>query len=283
MKILTNENMKKNYFIMSVMVLATSVLANNLFAQGAYVNINAGYGLKMSSQNMPDYNMSNLTMDSTSSKLEQINASLGKGFNVEGAFGYMFTKNIGAELGISYLLGAKVKAKDTYMDGSTADYILSANMLGINPSVVIAYGLNKINPYAKFGLIIGFGSITYKEDHNETGSTEVRETKLNGGTAFGLNAGAGVIFKLSKLLSLFGEIEMVNLSYSPAKGKLTKYTINGADQLPNLKTSEKEIDFVDQYTMDSKNPRPDSEPRQELKQKLPFGSVGLNIGLRIRL
>jgi opacity protein-like surface antigen len=276
------KNMKKNYFTMSVMVLVISLFTDNLHAQGAYVNINAGYGLKMSSQNLPDYNMNNLTMDSTSSKLEQINASLGKGFNVEGAFGYMFTKNIGAELGISYLLGAKVKAKATYMDGSIADYTLSAQMFRINPSVIIACGFNKINPYAKLGLIIGFGSITYKEDHNESGSTEVMETKLNGGMAFGLNAGAGVIFKLTKLLSLFGEINMVNLSWAPTKGKMTEYNLNGTDQLPNLKTSEKEIDFVDHYTIDSKNPRPDSEPRQELKQKFPFGSVGLNIGLKIR-
>jgi hypothetical protein len=232
---------------------------------------------------MPDYNMNNLTMDSTTSTLKQINASLGKGLTVEGAFGYMFTKNIGAELGISYLFGAKVTAKDTYTDGSTADYTLSAKMFRINPSVVIACGFNKINPYAKFGLIISFGSITYKEDHNESGSTEVMETKLNGGMTFGLNAGAGVIFKLSKLLSLFGEIDMVNLSYAPTKGKLTEFTINGTDQLPNLTTSEKEIDFVDRYTSDSKNPRPDSEPRQELKQKFPFGSIGLNIGLRISL
>jgi opacity protein-like surface antigen len=277
------ENMKKNYFTLSVMVLVISVFTNNLHAQGAYVNINLGYGLKMSSQNMPDYNMNNLTMDSTSSTLKQINASLGNGFTVEGAFGYMFTKNIGAELGISYLLGAKVTGKAAYTDGSTADYNLSAQMFRINPSVVIACGFNKINPYAKLGVIMGFGSITYEEDNNGPGTTEVMKTTLNGGVSFGLNAGAGVIFKLSKLLSLFGEINMVNLSWAPTAGKMTEDNLNGTDQLPNLTTNQKEIDFVRSYTNDSKNPRPDSEPRQELAQKFPFGSVGLNIGLKISL
>ncbi len=270
--------MKKINLLNLIIVFAISLFANNLFAQGAYVNINAGYGLKMSSQNIPGFY--NSTEGSNTDTYEQVNVSLGKGLNAGGTFGYMFNKNIGAELGISYLLGGKSKAKEVYFGGKT-DYTVSAKMLRINPSIVIASGLDRINPYAKFGLVIGSGSVMYEENDNDAGDIEIREMKLNGGLAFGLNAGVGALFTLSDKMSFFGEINMVNMSYAPTKGKLTKATDNGVDKLPGMTTRQKETEFVDSYTESSTNPPVDSQPRKELKQKLPFGSFGINFGLRI--
>ena len=263
-----------------IMVFAISLFANNLFAQGAYVNINAGYGLSMGSQNLDDFY--NYTSGSNSSTSERVNVSLGKGLNVGGAFGYMFNKNIGAELGISYLLGGKSNATDEYT-GRKIDYTLSAKMLRINPSLVIASGLDGINPYAKFGLVIGSGSIMYEYNDNYDGNIEIMKTKLNGGLAFGLNAGVGALFNLNDKMTFFGEINMVNMSYAPTKGEVTEATYNGADELPDMTTSEKETEFVDSYTSSWSNPPADSQPSKELKQKLPFGSFGINFGLRISL
>jgi hypothetical protein len=272
--------MKNNYFQMFLMLIVISLFANNLFAQGAYVNINAGYGLNMSSQNLYYFDFYNTTSGSNSSTSEQVNVSLGKGLNLGGAFGYMFNKNIGAELGISYLLGGKSKAKDTYTGGTT-DYTLSSKMFRIIPSLVIASGFEKINPYAKFGLVIGSGSIMYEYKDNDDGDIFVMKMKLNGGMALGLSSGVGAMFNLSDKMSFYGELNMVNLSYAPTKGEVTEATYNGADELPDMTTSEKEIEFVDSYTYSSSNPPADSQPSKELKQKLPFGSFGVNIGLRI--
>lgn len=265
---------------MFLMVIVISCFANNLFAQGAYVNVNAGYGLNMSSQNLYYFDFYNTTSGSNSSTSEQVNVSLGKGLNLGGALGYMFNKNIGAELGISYLLGGKSKAKDTYTWG-TDDYTLSSKMLRINPSLVIASGFEKINPYAKFGLVIGFGSIMYEYKDNDDGDIEVMKMKLNGGMALGLSSGVGAMINLSDKMSFYGELNMINLSYAPTKGEITEATYNGADELPDMTTSEKEIEFVDSYTRNYNNPPADSQPSQELKQKLPFGSFGVNVGLRI--
>ena len=259
------------------MVFVISLFANNLFAQGAYVNINTGYGFNMSSQNLDDF--SNITEGSNSTTREQVNVSLGKGLNLGGAFGYMFNENIGAELGISYLLGGKSKAKYTYT-GGTEDYTVSSKMLRIIPSLVIASGFENINPYAKFGFVIGSGSIKY-EYNGDDGVIWVKKEKLNGGLAFGLNAGVGALFNLSDNMSFFGELNMVNLSYAPTKGEITEATYNGKDKLPNMTTREKETKFVNSYTYNYQSPPPDSQPRERLKQKFPFGSFGLNFGLRI--
>jgi opacity protein-like surface antigen len=274
--------MKSNVRI-ALFIFAVSLFANNLFAQGAYINISAGYGLGMSSQNIDYFHFTNYSIDTATSTYEQVKTSLGKGFVVEGAVGYMFNNNMGAEIGVSYLLGAKTKTEQT-LYGSVHNNSLSANMVRINPSLVITCGYEKINPYAKLGLIIGFGKILYEDDYVSAGGSAVSEKmELYGGMALGLKAGAGVIYNLNERLSLFGELNMVNLSYSPAKGELTESNINGTDRLSEMTVSEKHVDFVESYTTDTYVEYPYTEPRKELKETFPFGSAGISAGIKIIL
>ncbi len=265
------------------MVLTASLFSGRIYSQGIYAKINAGYGLQMSSRNIDYFSFTNFSIDTTSSTQEQVKTSLGKGLVFEGAVGYLFNKNIGVELGVSYLLGTKTQTNQT-LYGSRRNNSLSANMLRINPSFVVSCGFEKINPYAKLGLIIGFGKIFYEDDYTSAGGSVVSEImELSGGIALGLNAGAGIMYHLNEKLSLFGEINMVNLSYSPSRGELTKSTINGTDRLPDLTIAEKEVDFVDSYTTDTNTPYTHTEPREELKESFPFGSAGLNVGIKINL
>jgi opacity protein-like surface antigen len=263
------------------MVLAASLITGKTFSQGIYAKISAGYGLNMSSQDIRYFNFSNYSIDTVSATYEKVNTSLGKGITCEGVVGYMFNKNIGAELSGSYLMGAKTNTKQT-LYGSVRNNSLSAKMWRINPSIVIASGFEKINPYAKLGLIIGFGNIMYEDDFTTAGGIVIIEKmELNGGTALGLTAGAGVIYNISTSFALFGEITMVNLSYSPTIGILTESNIDGTDRLLDMSTGEKEVDFVDSFTTETNAPYSHEVPRQELKESIPFGSVGANIGLRI--
>ncbi len=272
--------MKKIIFLSLITVFACILGVNSVVGQGAYVNINAGYSANMSSQTLDFFDFNNYTITSNSITREQVYVSLGKGLSFGGAFGYMFNENIGAELGLSYLLGGKSTAKYDYEDG-TSDYILSSNMLRINPSLVISCGLDVVNPYAKFGLVVGMGSVNYEYEDNVDGDIYKMKMKMDGGLSMGLNAAIGVNFSLSDNMSLFGEINMINMSYAPTKGELIEATYNGVDELPDMATIDKEIEFVDSYTYSYDNPPPDSEPEKVLKQQLPFGSFGLNFGLRI--
>lgn len=276
--------MKLNYLKPLLMVFAICMFANNLYAQGAYVNINAGYGASMSSGNINYFNFYNTTriLSPDIRTSEQINLSLGSGANIGGTVGYMFNKNVGVELGISYLVGDNSKAKDIYIGGTT-DYTLSSNMVRLTPTLVIAAGFEKINPYAKFGLVVGSGSIMYQYVDNDVadGDLTVQKEKLDGGLAFGLNAGAGVLFNINNGMSFFGEINMVNLSYAPTKGEITESTLNGVNELATMTTKERTTVFVASY--DRNAPSPDSQPRQRLSQLFPFGSLGLNLGVRFNL
>jgi len=261
------------------MLFVITMVPNNIFGQGAYLKINAGYGLKMSSENLYFADFINSSSDNNGYTEEQLNLSLGAGLNIGTAFGYMFNKNIGAELDISYLLGAKLKSTQTYTS-ETTDNTLKSKMLKISPSIVISSGFEKINPYARFGVVIGTGSIVYETQDNYDGFLSVTKAKLYSGFAFGLSSGIGVVFNQSEKMSLFTEISMVNLSYSPAKGKILERTNDGVDMLPNMTTSEKEVEFVKKYIYYYSTQPDSSQPGKELKFKSPFGSVALNFGVK---
>jgi opacity protein-like surface antigen len=280
--------MKKNYLHGLTLAFAIILIGSQVYSQGPYVNVNLGYGLKASSQNLYFENnydgiyFVNTNSGSNSVTQEQINASLGKGFNAGATFGYMFSENVGAELGISYLVGGKTKAtqKATSTDIKLA---ASAKMLRINPSLVVSPGLDGVNPYAKFGVLVGLGSVKVTSEGTDMGDQVNYEFKLNGGVAFGLTAGIGALYELNDNMAVFAELNMVNMSYAPKKGELKELTVDGVDQLPDMDTEDKEYEYVKEVTYNYETNHPDTEPTELLKQRLPFGSFGINVGFRIGL
>ena len=278
--------MKKNYFKILLVVFVINLLsAPILFAQGAYLNINTGYAMSMGSQNIN--NFTNQTLTSSLYTSEQVNVSLGKGLNLGGAFGYMFNKNFGLELDVSYLIGGNSTAtrnEEGTNYTNIYNHSLSSKMLRINPSLVINSGFEKINPYAKFGVIIGSGYIMDEYTIDRPDGFWINNYKLSGGTALGLSSVIGAMYNFSDKISIYGELKMINLSYSPTNGNRIKSSYNEIDLLPSLKTSEKEIEFVDNITKTYTNSNPSNNsndlPKQELKYKYAFGSVGLNLGIR---
>ena len=280
--------MKKNYFKMLFLIFVINLLsAPLLFAQGAYLNINSGYATSMSSQNLSGFENSTYEFYSNSYSLkhEQIIFSFGKGLNFGADFGYMFNKNLGAEIGVSYLIGGNTISTLTQPNNST-EITVSSKMLRINPSLVITSGFEKINPYAKFGLILGSGYVILSSNQEISGfsgqQSNSESIKLSGAIAIGLTSGIGALYKINDKLSFFGELNMINLSYGPTKGIKTDFRIDGVDMLPSLPTRQKETEYLDSFTETSSNSNPqDSEPSKKLKQKLPFGSFGLNLGLRV--
>jgi hypothetical protein len=288
--------MKKSYFKIMLFVFAMSLFANNLSAQGVFVKINAGYGFGLGMQSWKTNttkNTTSTTMEYTSTT-ENINLSLGKGLNFGATFGAMFSKNVGGELGLNYLIGAKTTCQSIESQTAillipafttTDEQSISASMFRINPSIIVASGSKEIEPYAKLGLVIGIGSVTLERISTTTlnsDKTEISE-KYNGGIALGVSSALGINFNLNDNMALFGELNMINMSYAPTKSVYTKYSVDGIDQLPTMTIKDKETEYVDSYTHDSTAAStPDSQPDKKLKTKNPFGSLGINLGLKIK-
>lgn len=265
-----------------MLIIGVSLISKNLFTQRLYFDINSGYSLGMNKDNLSFENY------------QIVEGSLGKGLNYSASIGYMFKKNIGIEIAGSYLSGAineeQTENSDvistTLANGTIVSYVyntyfsarINSTMYSLKPSIILASGFEKIDPYVKLGVIIGKPVIEINQESRYS-DTIIRKEILYGDIAFGLTAAVGTDFNINKTISLFAEINMINLSYSPAKGKLLEYYINGEDMLPITPTHYKRTEYLDSYT--DYGTWINDEPRQTLKQKELFNSVGLNIGVKI--
>jgi hypothetical protein len=203
---------------------------------------------------------------------------LGKGLNAGINFGYMFNKNIGFELGGNYLLGGKINGSYTSYTGDYLNSEVSAKMLQIKPSLVFRSDLDKFNPYAKVGMIIGSGKIINTTVEKDGADLETRTLELDGGMPIGFQASIGTLYKLNEKLSIFGELNLVNLNYAPKKGHITEATLNGINQLPTYTISDKEIEFTSSFTNTGAPLNPNA-PSKSPTLDFSFSSFGLNVGL----
>ncbi|MEI7504976.1 MAG: outer membrane beta-barrel protein [Paludibacter sp.] len=191
--------MKRKLSIL-VMTVIICMSANHLHAQNLYVSVSGGGAFSTSSQNVPEF--LNITSTTFTTTQEQIHLSLGQGSNYGGSVGYMFNKNIGAELGLSFLIGAKTNSQGTAV-GSASSSSYSSNMTRVVPTIVIASGMEKINPYAKFGIIFGSGDVIYSGKETKGTDVFLYDIKMNGGNALGVSSCVGVQYILNKQLVLF--------------------------------------------------------------------------------
>lgn len=274
--------MKTTLSKQNIIACILALFTFNLFAQkNFYVKLNGGYNMGIIS-----YNGSNQTQSGTVTSYEKVPFSLSSGIQFGGAAGYMFNKFIGAELGVSYLIGNTVSMMDKSNTSSTSENV-SSRLLNFMPSLVITPGFEKLNPYAKFGLSLGSASITDKmETTNNNGSSITTSTQtrvFDGGMAIGFMGTLGMSYKINDKVSLIGELNIASVSYSPTKSEYTEYKQNGIDMLPSMPKSQKNVEFVDSYSQDNNSQSDPNSPRKSIAPSFPFSSIGVNIGVMYRL
>ena len=106
--------MKKKITIKIIIALATILLSINTFAQSFYAKLNGGYNWGIAS-NIISRNSNQV---GSVNSYEKVNLSFGKGINFSGAIGYLINKNIGVELGVSYLMGGTTENSSKSSSGS---------------------------------------------------------------------------------------------------------------------------------------------------------------------
>jgi Outer membrane protein beta-barrel domain len=275
-----NKIMKKLLFgTFAIMFALCSLQSTAQMKKGAYVGISIGYNAAAGAANVENFQSVTQT-GTTTREIENIKFSFGKGINAGVNVGYMFNEHIGLDLGIQYLVGSKTKATSKDFGGDINTRTISAKMLQVKPSLVLATTMKNITPYAKLGLVLGSGKVTGVVE-DISGSYVVQETsELKKGLAIGFNAALGINFPMSKNLTFSAEINTVNMQYSPKKGSITKYTENGVDELPSLSVNDREIEFVKKAVFNYTSPASPNAPRQQAAVALPFGSIGVNVGVK---
>lgn len=218
--------------------------------------------------------------------------SYGKGLNFTYAVGCMFTPHIGFDAGLSYFIGGKSKEKNFYkVDSLSPSYTMDqlieikSNLFRINPAIILSAGSKFLRPYARIGFITGWGkafsysneAVKYSNGQKSAGQFNWEFTGIR---TWGYTSSLGIRFG-SDLTTFFVEVEQINMSGKAKVGKSTLSNINGVDVLPYLSRSEKEVVFVDKWTVGSNQSA--SEPAKAPNYKRNFSSVGFNLGFLIYL
>lgn len=257
-------------------------------AQKSYVGLSVGYGFSTKS-GTGNY-ASTISSTTEAITTENGNIGYGGGLNINAKYGFSINDFIDFEIGVNYLFGKSSTVMNKYIFPNFASDFTStssSNMLQISPSILLSPNNAdaSINPYMRFGITAGFGSIVqtietestnFLSQETSSGSTTL---KLSGGIALGVNAALGASFKLNEKIALFGEFNLLKLSYAPKREIVTEHTLNGFDALSDLTTSMRETEFYDEITINNTNQSAD-EPSKRLISYRNFGSLGLSFGVQ---
>lgn len=263
---------------MLTLIIIMSLVSLEMFGQGSYFKLDVGYGLGMAG----DYDFKSEIFIPNIHNYEYSKVSYGAGLNFGGTFGYMFNKNMGLEMGVSYLIGEKQNSEYTYrriMTTTISKYESSSKMLRLMPSIIISPDYKVLNPYVRFGMVIGMGSIIIGEEQNYDGDDYISKIKYSGGVSLGHVSALGATYNISEKAGIFFELNLINMSFNPIKAELIESSENGKSDLHEYTTREKETKFVTSYNSLDDNESP-SEPRQSPRFSLPFGSINLNVGFK---
>ncbi|HTA27903.1 MAG TPA: hypothetical protein VK809_08945 [Bacteroidia bacterium] len=288
--------MKKLSILVAVAGLCVATL--NTQAQGLYLGVGGGYNFASGVQSYmpsPSSTSNNGTASSTSYTSQSY--SLGSGGNAGIYVGYMFSKNLGAQLGISDKFASTNSSTVTTTSagfGTETDvWTLSDGMLMFTPALkLMTSGDGKLQVYTVTGLIIGIPSTANYEDKGTASFTGGSGTsdevwQISGGTTMGFHGALGVVFMVSDKIGIFGEIDANLQNWAPSKQLITTGTeteTSGGvtttnNYLSTYLTSQKETDFVSSFSTSSTTVTPNGSPTQSVKTYLPFSSFGINVGI----
>ena len=289
--------MKKLTFIATT-VAGIFIAQINSQAQGLYAGVGVGYGFPSQVQAYTPASTSSGTSTSYTSQ----SASLGKGMSVGIYGGYMVTKNIGFELGISDKLSSTTSTTSgtsavdtsgslvTTSTGSNVNTIKSS-LFRLTPAIRFAVGDGMLQGYMVTGLIIGFPTATNETAGTNTSTTYFGATELSssantsdeivtysGSMIIGFHGAIGVLYSLSDNIGIFGELSGNFQTWAPTEAQITTLTYNGVNELNSLTTSQKQTNYESTYTVNTASNTPGS-PTEAAKMYLPFSTWGITIGV----
>jgi opacity protein-like surface antigen len=283
--------------IIVVGVITSSFGSHQAFAQAnhpgnavekLYVFGGGGYGFSAAGESSPwpgdvTYTTYNTTPQTQSSTGTSKTLNLGRGFNIGIGGGMFLNKNIGVELGLGYLFGSTYSVSSTQIEPGrtiTSKITMQGRMMRIVPAIRFQFGEKKLHPYMRAGLIVGVAG-HIQQDFSFDG---IEQTKIfTGRLSWGFLCGVGARYAISNRLDVFAELTEILQTWAPAKSVLTKATLNGADDLSWRNTSQKEISYTSNYSVNYVNgTSPPDSPASSLKVYWPFSSIGLTVGLHIK-
>jgi len=236
--------------------------------------------------------------------------SFGQGGRFSLAGGYMITPYLGVELQLYYFLGTKqAYGSDMMPNGNSYARTGYSYQLRALPSLVLKAPTEKVQPYARFGVLVPLLGQTILEDRRHISAVnQTIETQLNinGKFSIGFESTVGVQYNITKNIGIYAELTYTGLRIRSNNAQYTKditTNINDGtvtDNLPNRQTITRYIEFQDEITLESNHNTallvtgqiPNdvglfldgqidfNQPLNVLTQTSNFNALSLNVGIQ---
>ncbi len=270
--------MKKNIIILASMLFCMT----SSQAQGLYVKAEGSFALGWPWTYSANEASNQIEMSTTGTQVHSKNSNFGNGISPSISAGYMFNSNIGFEIGLGYQFGKNRVNKNTFLNPSTlktypVETRLKCDWFWVNPQFVLATQNSGFSPYGRLGVRIGFSPkmTILAENKDDLG---VQKTEISGGMPWGFNVALGIKKELTEKISFFGELEMLQMNYSPTNSEIVEFKdAQGNDILSTLSEKNTKTEFTDSW----KSPDiVDESPNKAAKINIPMSSFKLNFGIR---
>lgn len=259
-----------------------------------------------------------VTENTTDKSDKRTNAafSLAEGLNGRLDVGYMFSKYFGVELGFSYFNGnnnevvnstdyksikTTITSKSTNSITNTKSketkYSMKRTAFAITPAIKLVLPIsNHISVYSRLGVYLPFkNDMEYQINSHEytyynsttsnikngSNNNVYKKEKFESYFNAGYDASLGLNYNFNNHFGIFGEINMIAISYEVKKSTITNWTTTTdgkeTDKMTGLKTNEIVTEYNKSYDINSTSSS--DSPKQDVSFSLPSSSIGINIGI----
>ncbi|MDF4222223.1 outer membrane beta-barrel protein [Maribacter sp. M208] len=232
------------------------------------------------------------------SSTENSYGSYGEGTNFQIRGTYFFDDSFGFDLGLGYLHGTDQDVSIVNLPNTEVNAVARARAFGASASVVYKF---TNNIYGRFGALIKLGGKTegviyqksvFSEQEAEAlgvpngsySETNYKED-FHGHFPLGFVGALGYKYDLDSNFSVFAEVEYYGISLKRKDSEISEFNtdvklpdgtvaVNGFYSIDNLPEGiNRNTIYVDELS------NTNTDTTQELSQKVPYSSFGLNIGI----
>lgn len=242
---------------LSAIAIFLFIVSKSAIAQNYYLKALGGYGFRIPGETYES------DIDQKFSYY-----SLGKGFQIGAGIGYRFKNNLSFEMNFNYINSTDYKV------GNFHD--IYSKTIQLMPAFALHH---KISPKSTF--ISGFGPIigvyTNLREVDEGYVMKLYDGKLP------LGGFAQLAYNYNFTEEFFGmaQIRISALSYTPLKGEVIKYEVNGEEAVETLPTNQR-YEIYDEIWRSGWNNQDPNQPARYSFTSFNYSNVSLQIGVGYR-
>ena len=258
---------------------------------GVYVRAGIGYAFANAGQTLTTYNEpfsgnGHSTNGNSFSSYDMKKVSFTAGMQAHIAAGYMFNKNLGAELGAN--IGMSTNKYSSVVTFPSADQTRSIEQdikqyvttpVFLLPSLVLQAGIKKLNVYSKGSIVLPLSvkpvtELFQKSTLNGTSEVNTIAVTTEMKTKFhpGFGGALGLSYKTSSHISIWVEGNLVSYSAYAKEEVLTRYEQDGVNYLSRISAANRTTTY---NTKSGGNADP--------TYSLPMSNMGINAGVKLDL